>query len=164
MDRIYDIRFKRLALLLLPTFWRRPLFAAMIYAAVQPLQELHTRFQRWRRDTDYRVRHNGQVCHLQALLNDLFDPFERRITLTDQAANIGTAILHGREAARPVSVPLRGTVPALILWRRGETDNANCDFWINLPLALYGEVDTARLKAVVNTYKPASKRYSINYL
>ena len=42
-SKLYDVNFKRLALLLLPTFWRRPLFAAMAYAAVSPLQYLHTR-------------------------------------------------------------------------------------------------------------------------
>ena len=71
MDK-YDVNFKRLALLLLPTFWRRPLFAAMAYAAVSPLQYLHTRFILWKRESDYRLEHNGQVCYLRALLNDKF--------------------------------------------------------------------------------------------
>ena len=65
MDK-YDVNFKRLALLLLPTFWRRPLFAAMAYAAVSPLQYLHTRFILWKRESDYRLEHNGQVCYLRA--------------------------------------------------------------------------------------------------
>lgn len=70
----YDINVKRLALLLLPTFWRKPGFAALAYAAVSPLQWLHTQFVLWKRDAEYRVQKNGQVCHLRAVLNDMFDP------------------------------------------------------------------------------------------
>jgi len=32
-----------------------------------------------------------------------------------------------------------------------------------VPLALYGEVDTDRIRAVVNQYKLASKRFSITF-
>ena len=95
MDK-YDVNFKRLALLLLPTFWRRPLFAAMAYAAVSPLQYLHTRFILWKRGGDYRLEHNGQVCYLRALLNDKFDPIDRRITITESVENVGFITLHKR--------------------------------------------------------------------
>ena len=90
MDK-YDVNFKRLALLLLPTFWRRPLFAAMAYAAVSPLQYLHTRFILWKRESDYRLEHNGQVCYLRALLNDKFDPIDRRITITESVENVASS-------------------------------------------------------------------------
>ena len=37
-------------------------------------------------------------------------------------------------------------------------------FWVNLPVALYGKVDLAQVTGVVNTYKLASKRFSINFI
>lgn len=104
MDK-YDVNFKRLALLLLPTFWRRPLFAAMAYAAVSPLQYLHTRFILWKRESDYRLEHNGQVCYLRALLNDKFDPIDRRITITETVENVGFITLHKREEDAEVLGP-----------------------------------------------------------
>ena len=67
----YDVKFKRLALLLLPTFLRRPLIAAVAYASVIPVQYLYVRFIRWKQDTDYRLNNNGQVCYLRAVLNDM---------------------------------------------------------------------------------------------
>ena len=82
----YEVNIKRLALLLLPTFWRRPILATLAYAMVSPLGYLHTRFVLFRRDTVYRLTHNGQVCYLRAVLNDTFDPIERRITVTEEAA------------------------------------------------------------------------------
>ena len=160
----YDVLFKRLALLLLPTFWRRPLFAALTYAAVSPLQYLHTRFMLWKRDTDYRIQHNGQVCYLRALLNDMFDPIDRRFTITKTAENVGFVTLHKREQSEAVLIPRRGSGRIVILNRRGFGGINGYDFWINIPIALYGEVDIAQVKAVVNSYKLASKRFSINFI
>ena len=163
MDK-YDVNFKRLALLLLPTFWRRPLFAAMAYAAVSPLQWLHTRFMLWRRDTDYRLLHNGQVCRLRGLLNDLFDPVDRRITVTEEVSNVGNIVLHRREVQRAVRLPARGSGRMVVLNRRGYGGVSGYDFWVNIPLALYDKLDITQVRAVVDAYKLASKRFSINYI
>lgn len=160
----YDINVKRLALLLLPTFWRKPLLSALAYAAVSPLQWLHTQFMRWKCDTDYRLRYNGQVCHLRAVLNDLFDPIDRRITITDNAENVGYIVLHRRDTDRSVRFPARDSGRAVILNRRGYGGVNGYDFWVNLPVALYGKVDLAQVAGVVNTYKLASKRFSINFI
>ncbi len=39
----YDINFKRLALMLLPTFLRRPVTAYLSYAIVAPIAHIHTK-------------------------------------------------------------------------------------------------------------------------
>ena len=132
MDK-YDVNFKRLALLLLPTFWRRPLFAAMAYAAVSPLQYLHTRFILW-------------------------------ITITETVENVGFITLHKREEDAEVLVPRRGSGRILILNRRGYGGVSGYDFWVNIPLALYDKLDITQVRAVVDAYKLASKRFSINYI
>ena len=160
----YDINVKRLALLLLPTFWRKPGFAALAYAAVSPLQWLHTQFVLWKHDAEYRVQKNGQVCHLRAVLNDMFDPIDRRITITDNAENVGYIILHHRDTDQSIRFPARGSGRAGILNRRGYGGVNGYDFWVNLPVALYGKVDLAQVTGVVNTYKLASKRFSINFI
>lgn len=160
----YDINVKRLALLLLPTFWRRSVFAAMVYAAVSPLQRLHTLFVQWKVDTQYRVEKNGQVCHLRAVLNDLFDPIDRRITITDNVENVGHITLYHRDADQSVRLPMRGSGRAVILNRRGYGGINGYDFWVNIPVTLYGRMDLAQVTGVVNTYKLASKRFSINFI
>lgn len=164
MDKLYDLNIKRLSLLLLPTFWRRPLLAAFTYAAVAPLQALHTRFMRWKSDTDYRLGYNGQVCHLQAVLNDRFDPGERRITLSDEAADSGRVVLCHRDAERSLRLPARASGRTVRLSRRGYDGISGYDFWVNLPLALHERIDPAQVRAVVDNYKLASKRFSINFL
>lgn len=160
----YDVLFKRLALLLLPTFWRKPLFASLAYAAVSPIQQLHTQFILWKRNTDYRVQHNGQVCHLRAVLNDMFDPVDRRITVTETADNVGCITLRLRETNEGVLFPARDSGRVVILNRRGYGGVNGYDFWVNLPIELYGDVDVTQVKAVTNTYKLASKRFSINFI
>lgn len=164
MDRFYRINFKRLALLLLPTFYRRPLLAAVAYAAVMPLQQLHTRFMRWKADTDSRLACNGQVCRLEALLNDRFDPGARRITLTDEQTEGPRIVFRRRDAAQSLRLPLRGGGRGQILNRRGYGGVNGFDFWVNLPLALYERIDPAQVRAVAARYKLACKRFSINFI
>ena len=38
------------------------------------------------------------------------------------------------------------------------------DFWVNIPIALLNEIDADRVRAVVDAYKLASKRYQINFV
>lgn len=160
----YELNLKRLALLLLPTFWRRPLFAAVAFAAVAPLQALYVRFIRWKADTDYRLRYNGQVCHLEAILNERFDSGGRRITVTDEQAGVRRLAFRLRDAGQSLLVPVRGAQPALILNRRGYGGVNGYDFWVNMPLELHEKIDAEQVRAVVNSYKLASKRFSINFI
>lgn len=163
MSKYYEINFKRLALLLLPTFWRKPVLATLAYATVSPFSYLHTRFVLFRRESDYRLTHNGQVCHLRAVLNDRFDPIARRLTVTDDADSTGVLLLHEREREIFALLPARDTGRAIIINRRGFGGTSGLDFWVNIPLVLYDTVDVTRLKAIVDGYKLASKRFSINY-
>jgi hypothetical protein len=159
----YDVNFKRLALLLLPTFWRKPLLGALTYAMVTPLNYLHTKFVLFQRATDYRLTHNGQVCYLRAVLNDRFDPIERRIAITEDTSNIWPLMLWHRSEDHSELLPMRETGRALIVNRRGFVGVNSFDFWVNIPVALLEAVDVTRLRAIVDTYKLASKRFSINY-
>lgn len=160
----YEVNFKRLALLMLPTFWRKPILGAITYAMVSPLCYLHTRFILFRRESIYRLTHNGQVCYLRAVLNDQFDPIERRITVTEDADSVGILMLRNREEDKAILLPARETGRAIIVNRRGFDGINGFDFWINIPLVLLETVDVTRLKAIVGTYKLASKRFSINYI
>lgn len=160
----YDVNFKRLALLLLPTSWRRPIIASITYAMVSPFSYIYTHFMRFRSESNYRLTHNGQVCYLRAVLNDTFDPIERRITITDQTTNIGNITLHLRSENQEKLLPQRGAIKIMIINRRGFGGVNGYDSWINIPAVLYASIDTTRVKAIVANYKLASKRFSINYV
>lgn len=158
----YDVEIKRLGLLLLPTFLRQPVMAALVYAALTPLSYLHARFMQIRRTTAFRLNRNGQVCYLRAALNDTFDPLLRRITVTDTPQRAEGQFVYRREIDRAIRLPLRSAERPVIVNCRGFGGANGFDFAVNLPHALRSAAE-GRLKAVADTYKLVSKRFVISY-
>lgn len=155
---------KRLALLTLPTWLRRPLCGALIYAGVTPLGRLVGDLRAFRRSTHYRLMHNGQVCKLRGALNDGFDAKLRRIKIEDgESAESGEAArVWLRETGRWVMVPRRGE-GAMTIHREGFGGTGGYDFWVTVPEELRTAETETRLRAMVNMYKLAAKRYAVNY-
>lgn len=164
-DETFKVNIKRLALLVLPTWLRRPLVGALIYAGVTPLGRLAQELRKYRSTTRYRLRHDGQVCNLRGVLNDEFDPEIRRITVEDRdsATPIEASIIYRREVARWVMVPCQGS-GAVIIHREGFSGTSGYDFWVNVPDELRSAGIETRMRAIINTYKLASKRYTITYI
>ncbi len=165
-DNIYRVNMRRLALLTLPTWLRRPVAGALIYAGVRPLNRLVRELWGFRQETAYRLGHNGQVCKLRAALNDIFDPRLRRITIEDwqgEASGTGdSGVVWQRETAREVKIFRRGQ-GVFRLRREGYSELRGYDFWVGVPDELNNRATETRLRAVINMYKPAGKRYAISY-
>lgn len=66
------IDYRKLVILLLPTFLRGKTLIALLQVMVQPIQELHDRHQRNRELRMYELQHTGQVCHIKDALNREF--------------------------------------------------------------------------------------------
>jgi len=162
----YDVNYRKLVLLLLPLRLRKPLISALIYSAVQPLRDLNIRFRSLRVDSEYSLSHNGQVCHLRAAINDVFDADDRRITITDaeSVAASGGVVVSLREDEEALVAPLREDSTPIIVHRRGYVVAAGADFWVNVPAELRDSLDTVKLAALISKYKLVSKRYSLNYI
>lgn len=73
------IDYRKLVILLLPTFLRRPVLMAWLRAMVYPLQQLHDRHQAARTQLLYELRHTSQICFIKDALNNEFG-------ITDYAA------------------------------------------------------------------------------
>lgn len=73
------IDYRKLVILLLPTFLRRPVLMAWLRAMVYPLQQLHDRHQSARTQRLYELRHTSQICFIKDALNKEFG-------ITDYAA------------------------------------------------------------------------------
>lgn len=161
-DRVYRVNVRRLALLALPTWLRRPVVGALVYAGVSPLGRLLQELRAFRGATSYRLGHNGQVCKLRGALNDLFDPVMRRIVVEDAVADESRypTSLWVREAGRWLSVRERAG-GVTVVGGRGFAGSGGYDFVVVLPVDLV--VDECRLRAVVNVYKLASMRFAIVY-
>ncbi|WP_418450196.1 hypothetical protein [Alistipes sp.] len=159
----FDVDFRKLGSLLLPTFWRRPLLTAFVEALLTPLHEIHADFTRARSKTNYRLSHNGQVCYLRAVLNDTFDPVGRRITITDVADDAANTTLYMRSEGRAIVLPRRDSGQAVTFNRRGFSGVNRYDFEVRVPVVLSG-ADDIRLRAMVSAYKLATKRFVVTYI
>ena len=124
------------------------------------LQELRA----YRSATSYRLRHNGQVCKLCGALNDEFDPGLRRIEIedSDSVGNREAAAVWLRDMDRWVMVPRRGA-GAVSIHREGFNGTSGYDFWVTVPEELWTAETETRLRAILNMYKLAGKRYAINH-
>lgn len=67
-----DIDYKKLAVMLLPTFLRKPLMVALSRVLAVPLDNLNRLFCTKRKDHLYDLDHNGQVCRLKHALDNLY--------------------------------------------------------------------------------------------
>ncbi len=152
---IYNTDIKKLAVQWLPIALRTRLmvvFATVMQrgGAVQMQALTKLRFE-----MQYRLTHNGQVCHLRAMLNDRFDPTLRRIKVCDvDSKQTATIYRRGSDNAFMLSDE------PYILSRRGFGGAAGYDFSIEIPFALTN-AEMVQLRALVDMYKLASKRYVI---
>lgn len=164
MNRIYELNIKRLALMTLPTWLRRPLCGALIYAALAPIGRLLGELRTFRSATGYRLRHNGQVCKLRGVLNDEFDQAQRRITIEDGDGGglLEVSVIHKRETGIWTMLPQRGD-GAAVVHREGYGGTSGYDFWVNVPGELRDAERETRMRALINNYKLAGKRFAINY-
>ncbi len=164
MERSYYVNIRKLALLVLPTFLRRPLIVSITHSVVTPLNELQVAFSQFREQMNYRMTHNGQVCYLRGALNDMFDMGPRRITITEIDKEVDDTIIYTRDQDRAQRAKLRQRGEPLVVNRRGFSGANKYDFIVNLPVTMKGTMDEPRLRAIIDTYKLSSKRYLINYI
>ena len=158
----YDIDYKKLALNITPIKLRNQLYMAFQYLVVSPISRLAKMFDTYRTDTNYRLHHNGQVCYLRAVLNDLFDSTLRRIQIEDLAPQ-RELVIWKRDQNKPIMISERSSGNAIIVSKRGFGGADGYDFVVICPLALRGVFDETRMRAVLDLYKLASKRYPITY-
>lgn len=150
----YKVDFNRLALLLLPTFLRKPLLVGYAQALLQPIATLHYNWLQ-KRDFDwYRLNHTGQVCKLRKVLNDSLDQTLRRIYI-----GVGTSFPQEYiyTEAETEDTWLDDT---FYVYTENEYENTGVDFTVFVPTAII-ESSIFQLKYLLDFYKLAGKRYKI---
>ncbi|WP_454973252.1 hypothetical protein [Capnocytophaga gingivalis] len=149
---MYNLNIDKLLVLLTPTFLRKPKLVAWLRTLAMPLNKLLDDFKVHRERDLYNLTHNSQVCYLRKALNDEFDPQLRRIKIEDGTRNIRRYI-YQRNVNRPLYLG------RMFLYLRGNYIDGGVDFVVVLPQGL--EYDRYKLEALVNFYKLAGKRWTI---
>lgn len=158
-SKYYDINYAQYAMQLLTNNYRTDMVIAIIKAITAPLNEIHTQFDTLRTGIDFNTY--SQVCYMQGLLNDNFDPLERRIRIRNTIIDYDYYLLHKRNKKKPIRLARRGIKP--YYWCvRGMLRSQNIDFEVLLPAGYnLSEEEENKMRNLVNTSRLASKRYII---
>ena len=160
--RCFDVM--RMAVSLLPVSLRRPVVCALLRCGAGVLQGHHDRLRTahhgepW--GTLYRLRHTGQVCSLESLLNDRFDDEERRIRVGGGDEGGDSPYVYSDS-----EVSLQGWLVRhlgeMVLGDAPAAGVADGEFVVRVPSELRGL--EASVRASLDDMKVAGTRYVIVY-
>lgn len=148
-----NIAFTKLVQWLIPTWLRSNTLTLLVLAANKPLREAYDAFDTYRLAVAYKLAHNGQVCYLQAVLNDAFDLVLRRIRITDFK-------VYGKEYLYDISnePKIRYSDNSVNFFVYGA--DTGLDFTVEVPRIIINTAGKiATVKAKVNEYKMDGKNF-----
>lgn len=157
--KLYQINYKKLVLLLLPTFLRQPRWFAFLNALTFGVSELHGQFLKSRDSHLFRIRRNGQVCYLRGMLNDELDPVARRIQVAD--AEPEGDWLFAMDEEEPYQLFVR--TENVMIYSEGLIIGNTAFFNVSVPWKEEQTDINNRLRNFLNEYKLLSKKYIIQY-
>lgn len=162
---MYNINWNSIVALLLPTFLRGERMVAWLNSLLHPVQELHGLFLAFRLDSIYKVEHTPQVYSIEKVLNEAFDPLERRIYIEDGVYSEQLFIFSPPEQL-PVHVFDPAEEQAVYVFAPNDSANVSVDFVVHLPvvfqpLFVIGSNIRNRLESLINYYRLPDKTYQI---
>lgn len=156
-NNYYNIVYTRIAVLLLPSFLRNKIYVPLVTAMASPLDNIHLDFVALKSGIDFNTY--SQVCTMQGLINDYFDPLERRIKIRNTTLDQDYYLFWKEQKIKPV---LLKKDSSYMLARDFEIGTTHVDFEVVLPEGyILSENEEIRLTNLVNQSKLASKRYKI---
>lgn len=168
-DKIYEINFRNLINLVTPPFLRKRKFIDWLFVLLSPIEAINISFNKFRRQSIYKVTHNGQVYSLNAVLNDSYDPSERRIRIQDSILKESTYVYPEDDKKEVWIYPEASNRPVYI-YDEAAFKDINFDFLVLMPLELRPanaedlELILIQIRSLVNYYKLASKTFNIIWI
>lgn len=154
---IFNIDFDTLVQMLLPVKLRKPRQVAWLKALVAPVATNYATFTVYRLEKEYELANNGQVCYLEKVLNDRFDPTTRSIVVAD-TPDIDPVYYYLDAENKEEYVYLASEAQPVHYFLEAETVGGP-DFDVQVPALV--TFDDAELKALVNKYKLVGRAYTI---
>lgn len=158
-DKVYNIDFKKLAILWLPTFFRTLEIIVYSIVLITPLMSLYIIFLRTRKENLIRMQITCQKFSMQKRLNDLFDNKERRIRIVKAVQYEGLYLYTEAEddAFKSKTKWLFGDENPIYLRTESEL-YSEFDFIVRIPGTGINEL---QLRAEIEYYMLQSKNYTI---
>jgi hypothetical protein len=131
---------------------------------LSPISTLNAVFVTYRAELIKRLRYNGQVIILEALLNDIFHPSGREIyieTIDDRLAQL--YVFQTSENQDAEHIHQSGEAPPVYIFGAEESISVGYDFIVWVPDELLSTEEEQRIKAVVRRYKLAGKQAAYRY-
>jgi hypothetical protein len=144
----------------LPPFIRGAKLLAYLRALLAPLTSLGTLFNEHVSASRYLANFTGQEVYLEHLLNDNFDPVQRRIYIDDGVPAILPPFVFNKIEQRPVYVYNKAENKPLYIFNKTEYGVGN-DFIVFVPNSILNTLTQTQIEATVLIYKLASKQFSI---
>jgi len=154
--KLYPLNITKLGISLLPTLMRSASVVEWVRVFLFPLQAVQNAFFSNRDKNIYLLSHNTQVCRLRKVLNDSFSSRTKDFQIVDAIdTGMWKYARHEENLYEQMMIP---DVPnAVFVWDE-ETMTKFADFIVRVPADLDGIDNMNVIRALVNTYKLASKK------
>lgn len=155
---MFDLDLYKAVLWLIPSRLRTTFNVAWLKALISPLVTQYNSFITYRTEIQYKLNHNGQVCYLEAVLNDTFDVDERRIYLED-AGGESVTLLQRDTDLEPVILNDDDT-GAVIIHNDSAYNGGDYNGIVYIPYQ-FTDAELYRLRALVDSYRLATIKYDV---
>ncbi len=169
MSNYYNINWYTLGYDWLLISLRKPGLMAFVKSVLRPMELLHLDFLNFRADCLYKVQHTSQVCYLEAMLNDKFDPLHRRIRIVNTEFKDPIFFYEPLEN-KDVFFYEPEDNQDLYFREQSEIVGDGVDFSVCIPPALQPGTETGllafetKVNAQINYYKLYSKNHQIKWV
>lgn len=158
---IFNFDIKKWIYNVLPTFLRKQNLTDFLEALLSPLKRLFDLLVSFRNGNLYRLDITSQVCKLEKMLNDRYDPEQRRITITD-GEFVPEEFIYKSVEKRDISVYLNSENDNVPVYKFIEFGSKYSDFIVNVPGSV--AFDLSEMTALIHMYKLASKIFTIKII
>jgi|SRR5690554_293443 len=156
MNSIYNINWFRLVKMLILPAVNKPTLLAFINSALAPIRTNYDKFLIFKENAEYRVKHNGQICYLQKMLNDKFDHSLRRIRVQNVKPKERLWFYYEQDD-KPVFFYNEEDHP--VFFYNPEDYYNESDFEVLIPSVLAAQIN--QMTVHINYYKLYSKNHQI---
>lgn len=157
---LFNIDWDQELVKIVPVKLRKAKLISLLRVGFSAIKAIWLEFEKERAENLYKLKHGQSVTHVQAVLNDAFDPVQRRIYIYDPYDPYEPIIFYQEEEEEPVVLFQEGEVGTFLPWYQDEElETGGTDFIIVLPDDPLFQFDEARLRALVEEYKLPGKTW-----